>query len=427
MKYRKKPVVIEAVQWLGSNVDEMETLFAHGCTNGRAGTVSQGLSVRIYTLEGEMEAVPGDWIIRGVKGELYPCKPDIFAATYEAVEEHETVATPNDPKLSDGGGWRTCCAVGLLGAACVTAVAVRCSAWLGVAVICLFASDVDFDFARLGDVAPVRAYGVDADVFECLLDGERVWRQWVGANDNSNVPRWRRCNGVTEGILGRGSDGEACIGDEGTNLLNECSALGLGADVCDRDCAFRGVGQRGSKVPALFCAELPWREAMFEFGGPGFGGCELVRNFGSLGFGFLGLRFRFECFDFVEVKSRDKASASDEPSNQGDDELEVIGPGRSFEPFEHWILAIAFAVGGCGVGFYFGVAYAWSHKTRATPNDPKLSDRRAWRGTCAAGERRRQEAGAVTRAPVRCSAWLGVSGRIGVGPVVGWFGEWKTP
>ncbi len=47
----------------------------------------------------------------------------------------EGVATPNDLKLSDRGGWRTCCAVGLLGAACVTAVAVRCSAWLGVAVI----------------------------------------------------------------------------------------------------------------------------------------------------------------------------------------------------------------------------------------------------------------------------------------------------
>ena len=47
----------------------------------------------------------------------------------------ENVATPNDLKLSDRGGWRECCAVGLLGAALVTAVAVRCSAWLGVAVI----------------------------------------------------------------------------------------------------------------------------------------------------------------------------------------------------------------------------------------------------------------------------------------------------
>jgi hypothetical protein len=42
--------------------------------------------VTIHTLEGVMEAVPGDWIIRGVKGELYPCKPDIFAATYEPLD-----------------------------------------------------------------------------------------------------------------------------------------------------------------------------------------------------------------------------------------------------------------------------------------------------------------------------------------------------
>ena len=47
------------------------------------------------------------------------------------------------------------------------------------------------------------------------------------------------------------------------------------------------------------------------------------------------------------------------------------------------------------------------------PNDPKLSDGRGWRGPCAGGERRRQEAGAVTAAPVRCSAWLGVSGFMG--------------
>ena len=57
----------------------------------------------------------------------------------------------------------------------------------------------------------------------------------------------------------------------------------------------------------------------------------------------------------------------------------------------------------------------------AKPNDPKLSDRRGWRGPCVAGERRRQEAGAVTAAPVRCSAWLGVAvlriGFIPLGPL----------
>jgi len=60
-KYRKKPVVITAYQ------TEAE--------------------VRIRTLEGEMTASPGDYIITGIKGEAYPCKPDIFEATYEPVEE----------------------------------------------------------------------------------------------------------------------------------------------------------------------------------------------------------------------------------------------------------------------------------------------------------------------------------------------------
>lgn len=82
MRFRKKPVVIEAVQWTGSMqvlIDAFGTGFA---TYGHG--VDGALS--IPTLEGEMCCRLGDWIIRGVKGELYPCKPDIFAATYEAVE-----------------------------------------------------------------------------------------------------------------------------------------------------------------------------------------------------------------------------------------------------------------------------------------------------------------------------------------------------
>lgn len=85
MKFRKKPVVIEAVQhfkndertleipdWLvQANVDG--TVFAY---NGET---------YILTKEGKMHVSDGDWIIRGVKGELYPCKPDIFSATYEDV------------------------------------------------------------------------------------------------------------------------------------------------------------------------------------------------------------------------------------------------------------------------------------------------------------------------------------------------------
>lgn len=77
--YRKKPVEIEAVQlpitsapsWLADAMDAgTARLFASG-------------AAAIDTLEGTMTAQPGDWIVQGIKGELYPCKPDIFAATYD--------------------------------------------------------------------------------------------------------------------------------------------------------------------------------------------------------------------------------------------------------------------------------------------------------------------------------------------------------
>ena len=82
MKYRKKPVVIDAIQWNGSNLEEIATL-------GGAREYEQdflGDDLVIHTLEGDMTARKGDWIIKGVKGELYPCKPDIFEATYEEGE-----------------------------------------------------------------------------------------------------------------------------------------------------------------------------------------------------------------------------------------------------------------------------------------------------------------------------------------------------
>ena len=81
MKFRKKPVVIEAVQF---RAGEMRGEFAEDVINGRVRLTEEG-TLLISTLEGIMEARSGDWIIRGVRGELYPCKPDIFAATYEPV------------------------------------------------------------------------------------------------------------------------------------------------------------------------------------------------------------------------------------------------------------------------------------------------------------------------------------------------------
>jgi len=77
-KFRKKPVIIEAVQYTPENDDEM-IQHLDGCTGWHMS--SDGLV--IPTLEGYHLARRGDWIIKGVQGEFYPCKPDIFEATYE--------------------------------------------------------------------------------------------------------------------------------------------------------------------------------------------------------------------------------------------------------------------------------------------------------------------------------------------------------
>ena len=92
-KFRKKPVVIEAVQLRWDNWSEM-------CVHADVGKLEDGkpegfmpgsgkihveIGLHVPTLEGILIAREGDWVIRGVKGELYPCKPDIFDATYEPV------------------------------------------------------------------------------------------------------------------------------------------------------------------------------------------------------------------------------------------------------------------------------------------------------------------------------------------------------
>ena len=90
-KYRKKPVVIEAIQWKGNNYEEIQKFSDNRVTyyewfqNNESGVNKDMLS--IFTLEGKMEASIGDFIIKGVKGEFYPCKPDIFDLTYELINE----------------------------------------------------------------------------------------------------------------------------------------------------------------------------------------------------------------------------------------------------------------------------------------------------------------------------------------------------
>lgn len=84
-KFRKKPVEIEAMQWDGTRPSANAIIeWAQECR--QVVHVRTDHALYVATFEGEMTVSHGDYVIRGVAGELYPCKPDIFAATYEAVE-----------------------------------------------------------------------------------------------------------------------------------------------------------------------------------------------------------------------------------------------------------------------------------------------------------------------------------------------------
>lgn len=93
MRYRKKPVIVEAEHFTTNNevgsptMDRIVNWINQGqtLTDKKRIAWHNGTDIFIQTLEGEMTASVGDYIIRGVKGEFYPCKPDIFEQTYEAV------------------------------------------------------------------------------------------------------------------------------------------------------------------------------------------------------------------------------------------------------------------------------------------------------------------------------------------------------
>jgi hypothetical protein len=85
VRFRKKPVVIEAIQYLGFDVNGEECELFLGDSFWTHLPSQNKLEIR--TLEGPITASEGDWIIRGVQGEHYPCKPDIFAATYEPADD----------------------------------------------------------------------------------------------------------------------------------------------------------------------------------------------------------------------------------------------------------------------------------------------------------------------------------------------------
>lgn len=80
----KKPVEVQAVQWTGQNVNEiLDFCGGNACVTGN--DVVHDYTLTIFTLEGNHEAKTGDWIICGLAGEFYPCKPDIFEQTYREV------------------------------------------------------------------------------------------------------------------------------------------------------------------------------------------------------------------------------------------------------------------------------------------------------------------------------------------------------
>lgn len=97
-RYRKKPIVVEAMQYDGSE-DSRNRIVEWAGTLYCKNYLSRGVGFDIDTLEGVMTVSPGDWVIRGVAGEFYPCNPDIFEATYEAAD------TPVPETLAEFEAW----------------------------------------------------------------------------------------------------------------------------------------------------------------------------------------------------------------------------------------------------------------------------------------------------------------------------------
>ena len=114
-RYTKKPVTIDAIRWTGKNLREVIT-FTDGPPDTRTSHAGMAWDtyvdlverdgLKIFTLEGKMSAAIGDWIIKGVQGEFYPCKPDIFEATYSpALAASAPAPQPASPPTAQAEGW----------------------------------------------------------------------------------------------------------------------------------------------------------------------------------------------------------------------------------------------------------------------------------------------------------------------------------
>lgn len=97
-KYKKKPIVVEAIRWTGSNLEEIRNFVGSDLIEEcvelfdiKRTLKKMLVDIAIETPEGTMRVDYGDYIIKGVQGELYPCKPDIFLKTYEEVIEDENL------------------------------------------------------------------------------------------------------------------------------------------------------------------------------------------------------------------------------------------------------------------------------------------------------------------------------------------------
>ena len=96
-KFVKKPVVIEAIQYDGTNITEIETF-----VRGKLPTIMTsdlGAQLVISTLEGDMKVTKGDYVIKGIKGEFYPCKPDIFKQSYNMIKENNGVLSEGEKRV----------------------------------------------------------------------------------------------------------------------------------------------------------------------------------------------------------------------------------------------------------------------------------------------------------------------------------------
>lgn len=96
-KFVKKPVVVEALQYDGNNIEAIENFVGKKLSTVMSSDV--GVNLIIPTLEGDMTALKNDWIIKGIKGEVYPCKPDIFKQAYNMIKKNNGILSEGEKRV----------------------------------------------------------------------------------------------------------------------------------------------------------------------------------------------------------------------------------------------------------------------------------------------------------------------------------------